>query len=68
MDIGLPDRHGDDLVRDIRETHPSLPLLVASGEDQTELRERLGSYSPIAFLGKPFDIAQLGQALKSLGL
>lgn len=68
MDIGLPDRHGDDLIRDIRERYPDLPLLVASGEDQAELKARLGTFSPIAFLGKPFDIAQLGEALKVLGL
>lgn len=68
MDIGLPDRRGDDLICDIRETHPILPLLVASGEEQTELKARLESFSPIAFLGKPYDMNQLTQALKSLGV
>jgi len=68
LDIGLPDRRGDDLIRDIRVTHPDLPLLVASGEDQSDLRSRLGSFSPIAFLGKPYDTDQLSQALKSLGV
>lgn len=68
MDIGLPDLRGDDLIRDIRKTHPDLPLLVASGEDQIDLKNRLGSFSPIAFLGKPYDTEQLGLALKTLGL
>lgn len=68
MDIGLPDRRGDDLIRDIRQTHPDLPLLVVSGEDQVELKTRLGSFSPIAFLGKPYDTDQLGRALKTLGV
>lgn len=68
MDIGLPDRRGDDLICDIRETHPVLPLLVASGEDQADLKSRLGSYAPIAFLGKPYDTDQLGRALKALGV
>lgn len=68
MDIGLPDQRGDDLIRDIRQTHPNLPLLVASGEDQVELRNRLGSFLPIAFLGKPYDTDQLGAALKTLGV
>ncbi len=68
MDIGLPDRRGDDLIRDIRDTHPNLPLLVASGEDQIELQNRLSLFSPIDFLGKPFDLEQLGQALKRLGI
>ena len=68
MDIGLPDLRGDDLIRDIRQMHPDLPLLVVSGEDQIELRTRLGSFSPIAFLGKPYDTDQLGQALRALGV
>lgn len=68
MDIGLPDRQGDDLIRDIRKTHPDLPLLVASGEDQVELKSRLGTFAPIAFLGKPYDTDQLVQALEGFGL
>lgn len=68
MDIGLPDQRGDDLIRDIRQSYPGLPLLVASGEDQVELKNRLGAFPPIAFLGKPYDMDQLGQALKSLGV
>lgn len=68
MDIGLPDRRGDDLINDIRQTHPDLPLLVASGEDQVELKKRLGGFSPIAFLGKPYDTDQLDAALKTLGV
>jgi CheY-like chemotaxis protein len=68
MDIGLPDLRGDDLIRDIRQTHPDLPLLVASGEDQFELKNRLDSFAPIAFLGKPYDTGQLEQALKALGI
>lgn len=68
MDIGLPDQRGDDLIRDIRKTHSDLPLLVVSGEDQVELKNRLESFSPIAFLGKPYDSDQLGRALKTLGI
>jgi hypothetical protein len=45
-----------------------LPLLIASGEDQTELETRLGGFPPIAFLGKPYDISQLEHALKLLNL
>jgi DNA-binding response OmpR family regulator len=68
MDIGLPDQHGDALVRDIRQSHPHLPLLIVSGEDQTELESRLSGFPPIAFLGKPYDIAQLERALDLLNL
>lgn len=68
LDIGLPDLHGDELVRRIRKRHPDLPLLIASGEDPDSLRSRLSGFAPIAFLGKPYDVGQLGKALKALGV
>ena len=66
MDIGLPDKRGDDLIAEIREIHADLPLLVASGEDQAELKERLGAFEPIAFLGKPYDMNRLEASLRAL--
>lgn len=63
LDLGLPDKHGDDLVREIRQTHPNLPLVVASGEDQTEVKKRLEQYAPIRFLGKPYDLEGLRKAI-----
>ena len=68
LDIGLPDRRGDDLIKEIRGFQPKKPLLVASGEDRAELQARLGSFQPIAFLGKPYDAARLRKALDALGL
>ena len=66
LDLGLPDKHGDDLVREIRQTHPGLPLVVASGEDQAEVKERLKDFEPIRFLGKPFDLDGLKVAIESV--
>ena len=68
MDIGLPDKRGDDLIKDIRAAQPQKPLLVASGEDRAELKSRLGAHTPIAFLDKPYDIDRLQKALGELGL
>jgi CheY-like chemotaxis protein len=65
LDLGLPDKRGDDLVRDIRQSHPDLPLVVASGEDQTEVTARLKQFAPIYFLGKPFDLDGLKNAIDS---
>jgi DNA-binding response OmpR family regulator len=63
LDLGLPDQRGDDLVREIRQTHASLPLVVASGEDQVEVTARLQDFAPICFLGKPFDLDGLKIAI-----
>ena len=65
LDLGLPDRHGDDLVRDIRQTHADIPLIVASGEDQVEVKARLKDFGPIGFLGKPYDFDRLRDAIDS---
>ena len=45
LDLGLPDKHGDELVREIRQSHADLPLVVASGEDQFEVKARLEKFS-----------------------
>ena len=66
LDIGLPDKRGDDLIKEIRASRRDLPLLVASGEDQVALKSRLGGFAPIAFLGKPYDSHHLRQQLASL--
>lgn len=66
LDIGLPDKRGDDLIKELRQFRPDLPLLVASGEDTGDLRQRLGSYQPIGFLGKPYDMQRLRVAIESL--
>src|SRR5581483_4374329 len=68
LDIGLPDKRGDDLIKDIRAAQPKKPLLIASGEDRAELKTRLCSFAPIAFLDKPYDLTRLRAALAELGL
>jgi DNA-binding response OmpR family regulator len=64
LDLGLPDKHGDDLVREIRQSHADLPLVVASGEDQVEVKARLEKFAPIRFLGKPYDLDGLKNAVE----
>lgn len=66
LDIGLPDMRGDDLVREIRAFDPKLPIVIASGEDKTDLKMRLGTFEPIVFLGKPYDTDKLKEALDAL--
>ncbi len=66
LDLGLPDRRGDDVIRDIRQSHGDLPLVVASGEDRGEVQARLKDFEPIRFLGKPYDFQVLKSAIESL--
>src|SRR5450631_1020502 len=66
VDIGLPDRAGDDLIREIRSMHSSLPIIVASGQGAKDVRELFRDEKQIAFVGKPYLANDLYVALREL--
>jgi CheY-like chemotaxis protein len=68
VDMGLPDRKGDVLVAELRAIVSDLPIIVASGQSETMLRERLQADPFLRFLGKPYDGTQLEAALQSLNV
>jgi CheY-like chemotaxis protein len=68
IDIGLPDRPGQQLVAELRKICPSLPIIVASGYGESEVRRRFAAEQRFAFLAKPFEQGTLRAALDSLGL
>ena len=39
VDMGLPDRKGDVLIREMRTLHPSLPVIIATGQGAESLRD-----------------------------
>ena len=68
IDMGLPDRPGQELVADLRKICPSLPIIVASGYGESEVRRRFEAEQRFAFLGKPFEPTTLRAAIDALGL
>jgi CheY-like chemotaxis protein len=54
VDVGLPDRKGDVLVGELRALYPHLPIVIASGYDEVDLRERFGGDDLVSFLRKPY--------------
>jgi CheY-like chemotaxis protein len=68
IDMGLPDRPGQQVVAELRKICPSLPVIVASGYGEGEVRRRFEAEQHFAFLGKPFEAATLRAAIDSLGL
>ncbi len=68
IDLGLPDRPGDELISDLRKLRPDLPIIVASGYGEGELRRRLKADDRFAFLSKPYQQTSLRAAIDSLGL
>ena len=67
VDLGLPDRAGDELVNDLRALRPDLPIIVASGYDAHVAQSKLHGQHGLVFLGKPYDFNALATAIKSLG-
>jgi len=68
IDIGLPDRSGDALVREIRSVYPQLPLVVASGRSPEDLRSLFKDVPITRVVGKPYTADALTAALREFGL
>ena len=67
IDIGLPDRRGDDLGREILAMYSSLPILLATGQDLADLRLAFQG-KKVAFVAKPYTEADLLGSLRVFGL
>lgn len=68
IDLGLPDRTGDEVAAEIRTLHGELPILIASGRSEKELRQRFAVDSRVGIMVKPYTGPMLIDALDSLGV
>lgn len=66
VDLGLPDRKGDILIREMRALYPSMPIVVASGYGETAVRNSFEDDRRITFLAKPYVADDLKAALDAL--
>jgi CheY-like chemotaxis protein len=68
IDVGLPDERGDLLAKRLRQLKPDMPILMASGYDQGDLRSRFVGDTGVGVLSKPYTESDLARALEELGL
>lgn len=61
-DVVMPNMDGPAMVRKARITHPRLPVLFMSGYAEEQLRKSI-DVENVAFLPKPFSVAQLSEAV-----
>ena len=67
LDVGLPDRSGDILAKEIRKLHPSLPLIIATGHLARDVRKTL-SGDDVVFVDKPYTASTLLDTLRRVGV
>lgn len=68
IDLGLPDRPGDELVSELRALRPRLPIILATGYADEAVRTRFAATEDLRILVKPFGPHELTEAIGSLGL
>ena len=68
VDVGLPDRSGDQLAAEIQALRADLPIIIASGRSGRELREQFAGNPRIAILVKPYTAPLLLEVLASAGV
>ena len=68
VDVGLPDRPGDQLAAEMHALRADLPIVIASGRSGRELRDRFGGNPRVAILVKPYTAPDLVDVLAGLGV
>src|SRR5687768_14412163 len=54
VDMGLPDRPGDQLAAEMRAKLQNVPILIASGRSERELKDKFAADKRIGVLVKPY--------------
>jgi CheY-like chemotaxis protein len=68
IDVGLPDRSGDQLAAEIQALRADLPIIIASGRSGRELREQFAGNQRVAILVKPYTAPLLLEVLADAGV
>ncbi|MDI1300828.1 MAG: PAS domain-containing protein [bacterium] len=66
LDLTMPGIDGGEVFRFLRERHPALPVLLASGYDHAEVMRRIPASGNTAFISKPWSIESLFNAIALL--
>jgi len=64
-DVVMPGMDGPAMVREIRETHPDMPILFMSGYAEEQLRKDI-DIPDMHFIAKPFSVSQIGDKVGSV--
>ncbi|MCZ7685516.1 MAG: PAS domain-containing protein [Sandaracinaceae bacterium] len=68
LDTTMPLKSGHEVLRELRAMRPDLPIVMMSGFEEAEARQRDDAEPPIGFLRKPFSADELLAAVRALRL
>lgn len=66
IDIGLPDMKGDRLAAELWSVLPKLPVVMATGYGEADLRQVFREDSRVGILGKPYFLDDLLEAIRQV--
>ena len=68
VDMQMPGLALDEFLRELGARHPSMSIVLTSGDPEAQLGDALRALTPAAmsFIAKPFNPAQLGAALRAV--
>ena len=55
LDLFMPDMNGPQFLQQLRQTHPSLPVVIVTGHPNSALMFESSQYAPLMMLAKPID-------------
>jgi CheY-like chemotaxis protein len=66
LDLRMPEIDGRSVLQQLRTLHPSVPVVVFSGERTDEVEEDVLNRGATAFIQKSFSLEHLGLALQEV--
>jgi len=64
LDLTMPVMGGEEAFRGLRQLSPRVPVIMSSGFDELEVRDRLSGAGLAGFIQKPYDSAELRARLR----
>jgi CheY-like chemotaxis protein len=66
LDLRMPEMDGRTVLQQLRTLHPSIPVVVFSGEGKDDVEEDVLDRGATAFIKKAFSLEHLGLALQEV--
>ena len=65
LDLGLPDRDGVEVIRELRDREPTLPIIVLSARSTSQDKVAALDLGAVDYIAKPFDMNELVARLRA---